>query len=290
MALCVVSQNSPATAPYRGGLQLSAVENAIPRIGLGTYGLTGPEGLAAISSAIDLGYRHLDTAQTYGTEENVGRAIARSGGERAAFFVTTKVTASNLARLADSVDDSLGTMRLSYADLVLIHWPAPHGDPPVSTYIRDLARVQDKGKARLIGVSNFTRRHVDEAIAEIGEGRLATNQFERHVYLQNRALAAHCQDRRIAVTAYMPLAGGRLDGDPDLEAIASKHDAAVSQIALAFLLALGSIVIPKSAATERQRTNLAASRIELDEADRNCLAGLDRGERHIDPEWGPDWD
>jgi 2,5-diketo-D-gluconate reductase B len=269
---------------------LQAVANAMPTIGLGTFGLTGSEGLAALSSAIGLGYRHLDTAQTYGTERNVGEAIARSGIDRADFFVTTKVTASNFGRLAESVDDSLATMRLGYADLVLIHWPAPYDEMPIRAYIGDLAKLQDDGKARLIGVSNFTRRHIDEAIAEIGEGRLATNQFEQHVFLQNRVLAAHCHDRGIAVTAYMPLAGGRLDHAPELETVARKHNAAASQVALAYLLALGSTVIPKSASLERQKSNLGAAGIRLDEADMKSLARLDRGERHINPEWGPDWD
>ncbi|WEX11112.1 aldo/keto reductase [Chelativorans sp. AA-79] len=268
---------------------MPAENSDIPRIGLGTYGLTGAEGRAALSSAINLGYRHLDTAQTYGTEENVGEAVARSGLDRADFFVTTKVTASNLGRLAESVDDSLETMQLDYADLVLIHWPAPHDDPPVSAYIGALARVQDEGKTRLIGVSNFTRRHIDEAVAEIGEGRLATNQFEQHVFLQNRVLAAHCRERGIAVTAYMPLAGGRLGDDSVIGAVASKHGATASQVALAYLLALDSIVIPKSASPERQRTNLAAGDLVLDGADMGRLAGLERGQRYINPAWGPDW-
>jgi diketogulonate reductase-like aldo/keto reductase/catechol 2,3-dioxygenase-like lactoylglutathione lyase family enzyme len=211
-----------------GGSQLQIEAGAIPNIGLGTFGLTGSGGLAAMSSAIDLGYRHLDTAQSYETEKNVGEAIARSGRDQTDFFVTTKVTAS-LGRLGESVDDSLRAMRFSYADLVLIHWPAPGDDPPVGAYIEALARVQDKGKARLIGVSKFTRRHIDEAIAKIGEGRFATNQFEQHVFLQNSVLAAPCCQQGIAVTACIPLAGGRLDKDTDLAAIASKHDAAVSQ-------------------------------------------------------------
>lgn len=265
-------------------------EGFIPRIGLGTYGLTGGRGLAALLSAIDLGYRHLDTAQTYGTEQNVGEALARSAIDRSEFFVTTKVTAANLARLAESVDDSLAIMRLDYADLVLIHWPAPNDEPPVAAYVRQLAQLQDAGKAHLIGVSNFTRRHVDEAIAEIGEGRLAANQFEQHVFLQNRVLAGHCRDRGIAVTAYMPLAGGRLGGNTDLEAVALRHGATSSQVALAYLLALGSIVIPKSATPERQKDNLAAAAVELDAADMQRLAGLERGERHVDPDWGPEWD
>ena len=262
----------------------------IPRIGLGTYGLTDDGGLSAMLSAISLGYRHLDTAQTYGTEENVGKAVARSGIDRRQFFVTTKITASNLGRLADSVDDSLRLMSLDYADLVLIHWPAPHDDPPVQAYMADLARLQDSGKARLIGVSNFTRRHVDEAIADIGEGRLATNQFEQHVFLQNRLLAAHCHERGIVPTAYMPLAGGNLDGNAVLDAVARKHGAVINQVALAFLLRLGSIVIPKSATAERQKSNLAAADVTLDDADMAALAGLERGERYIKPSWGPAWD
>lgn len=262
----------------------------IPRIGLGTYGLTGDEGLVAMLSAIGLGYRHLDTAQTYGTEENVGQAIAKSGIDRREFFITTKITAPNLGRLADSVDDSLKLMGIDYADLVLIHWPAPHDDPPVSTYIGQLARLQDRGTARLIGVSNFTRRHIDETISEIGEGRLATNQFEQHVFLQNRLLAAHCQERGIKPTAYMPLAGGNLHGNAVLDAIARKHGVPVNQAALAFLLRLGSIVIPKSAVPERQKSNLGAGDMTLDDTDMAELAGLDRGERHIKPSWGPAWD
>lgn len=269
---------------------MPAQSSTIPRIGLGTFGLTGQAGLEAILSAIGCGYRHLDTAQTYGTEENTGLAIARSGIERSEFFVTTKVTAANLGRLAESVDDSLASLQLDFADLVLIHWPAPNDDPPVSAYIGDLARLQDSGKARLIGVSNFTRRHVDEAVAEIGDGRLATNQVEQHVYLQNRVLAGHCRDRGIAITAYKPLAGSNPDDDRVLAAIARKHGAEASQIALAYLLALGSIVIPKSARQQRQQSNLAAGGVVLDEADMRDLAALDRGERHIAPVWGPDWD
>jgi 2,5-diketo-D-gluconate reductase B len=262
----------------------------IPRIGLGTYGLTGDAGLVTMLSAIALGYRHLDTAQTYDTEANVGRALAQSGVSRPEFFVTTKITAANFNRLADSVDDSLRLMGLDHADLVLIHWPAPYDDPPVATYIGELARLQDRGTARLIGVSNFTRAHVDEAIAEIGEGRLATNQFEQHVFLQNRLLAAHCRDRGIVPTAYMPLAGGNLAGNAVLDGVARKHAAPVNQVALAFLLRLGSVVIPKSATPARQKSNLDAANVTLDDTDMADLAGLDRGERYIKPAWGPTWD
>lgn len=269
---------------------MSTAQRAIPRIGLGTFGLTGDAGLDALSSAISIGYRHLDTAQSYGTEANVGAAIARSGVDRDAFFVTTKITFANFGRMEESVDDSLRLMGLERADLVLIHWPAPDDSVPVSDYIASLARLQDRGRTTLIGVSNFTRRHVDEAIAEVGEGRIATNQFEQHVFLQNRLLADHCRDAGVAVTAYMPLAGGDLGETPVLEEIARRHDAAPSQVALAYLLALGSVVIPKSATPERQKNNFAADRITLDDDDRTALAALERGQRFIDPEISPQWD
>lgn len=265
-------------------------ETAIPRIGLGTFGLTGAAGLAALRSAVALGYRHIDTAQSYGTEGNVGAAIAGSGIDRGAFFVTTKVTAANLRRLEASIDDSLAEMRLDYVDLVLIHWPAPGDDPPVEAYIGALARAQDRGRTQAIGVSNFTRRHIDEAIAEIGPGRLATDQVEQHVFLQNRLLAEHCRAAGIAITAYMPLAGGRLGDTAALAEVARKHGTEPSQVALAYLLALGSIVIPKSASSERQRSNLAAADIALDAGDLAALAALDRGRRITDPDWGPSWD
>lgn len=263
--------------------------NGIPVIGLGTFGLTGAAGLSSMSAAIASGYRHIDTAQSYGTEENVGRAIARSNLPRGEFFVTTKITAANLTRISESIDDSLATMGLDHADLVLIHWPAPDDDPPVRAYIADLARAQDAGKARLIGVSNFTRRHVDEAIAELGPGRIVTNQVERHVFLQNRVLAEHCAARGIGLTAYLPMVRGQLD-DPTLERIAARHGAAVTQVALAYLLALGSVVIPKSGDAGRQKSNLAASGVTLDDDDIAALRALDRGERHINPDNAPDWD
>lgn len=266
------------------------IGDRIPSIGLGTYGLTAAEGLAAMGGAIALGYRHIDTAQTYGTEENVGRAVRESGLDREAFFVTTKITAKNLGRIGDSIADSLALMGLDYADLVLIHWPSPYDELPVAAYISNLAWAQDRGLTRLIGVSNFTRRHVDEAIAALGEGRLATNQVEQHVYLQNRILEAHCRERGIRLTAYMPLAGGAATDDAVLTGIAARHGASANQVALAWLLARGSVVIPKASARARQASNLDAGSVALTPEESEEIAALDCGRRFIKPEWGPDWD
>lgn len=270
---------------------MSGEINGIPAIGLGTGGLTGEAGLKAIGTALAAGYRHLDTAQSYGTEHNVGLAVARSGLDRNSVFVTTKITAVNRGRLAQSLDESLATMGLDQIDLTLIHWPDANDTPPVKSYIGDLARAQDNGKTRLIGVSNFTRRHIDEAITEIGEHRLATNQVERHLFLQNHVLADHCTARGIALTAYLPLLRGKIGEAPELAHLAQKHQADPGCIALAYLLAIGTIVIPQSTSPVRQKTNLLAGEIRLDEDDMTTLRALDRNERQIDPHGiAPDWD
>lgn len=262
----------------------------IPQIGLGTWALTGPEGTEAIGSALSLGYRHLDTAQTYGTEGPVGAALAQSGLDRDEVFITTKITAANFGRLADSLSDSLRALGLGQVDLTLIHWPARRDAVPVADYMAELAGAQDAGQTRLIGVSNFTRRHVDEAIAAIGEDRIATNQVEIHPYLQNKVLARHCAERGIPMTAYKPIANGAVANDPTLRAVALRRDATPEQVSLAFLMARGHIVIPKSANAERQRLNLAAAYVRLTEQDMAEVDTLDRGHRLIDPEGAPDWD
>lgn len=262
----------------------------IPQIGLGTWALTGSAGTEGVRSALSLGYRHIDTAQSYDTEKPVGLALARSGIDRDEVFVTTKIAAANFASLADSLRDSLAALGLDQVDLTLIHWPAPNDDPPVSSYLADLARAQDAGLTRLIGVSNFTRRHVDEAIATVGDNRIATNQVELHPFLQNKLLARHCAELGIPLTAYMPIARGEVGQDPVIRTIAERRGATPEQVSLAFLLARGHIVIPKSANPERQRANLAAAQLRLRDEDMAEIDALDQGRRFVDPSTAPDWD
>lgn len=262
-------------------------DGAIPRIGLGTWQLGGTE---AIVNALGMGYRHIDTAQSYGTEDNVGAALARSSLDRDQIFVTTKIAAANFPRLAESLRESLRRLRMDRVDMTLIHWPAPNDEPPVASYMADLARAQDAGLTRMIGVSNFNRRQVDEAIATVGDGRIATNQVEIHPFLQNRVLAAHCAERGIPLTAYIPLARGAVMEDPVLREVAEARRATPAQVSLAFLLARGHIVIPKSANAERQRQNLAAAELELTEDEMQRIGALDRGQRLVDPGTAPDWD
>jgi 2,5-diketo-D-gluconate reductase B len=270
-----------------------ATVNTIPQLGFGTSGRTGDEGTEAILAALEIGYRHIDTAQTYGTEAQTGEALRRSGLARETVFVTTKITAENChgGKLIDSLRASNDTIGVDAVDMTLIHWPVSSAGPlPMNVYLPELVEAQSLGLTRLIGVSNFTIAHLGEAETIIGAGKLATNQVERHPLLQNGALVAECARRNIAVTCYLPLARGRCAGIPEIEAIARAHDATPHQIALAFSMNQGHIVIPTSGHRARIAENFAARTLKLSAAEIATLTTLDRAARQIAPTWFPAWD
>ena len=270
-----------------------SVTNGIPPMGFGTSDRTGEEDMLAILAALEIGYRHLDTAQTYGSEGHCGEALRRSGLRRADVFITTKITGQYCfgGRLIDSLQRSCETMRVDRVDLTLIHWPvSPRGELPMEIYLPELAEAQQQGLTRLIGVSNFTIADIKRAISILGPGRIATNQVERHPLLRNQKLVDHCASRNIAVTCYLPLARGRCAGVPVIEEIARDHDVTPHQIALAMSLCEGHIVIPTSRHRTRIEENFAARQIELSPAELARLRTADRGERQIDPAWSPRWD
>jgi 2,5-diketo-D-gluconate reductase B len=264
----------------------------IPQLGLGTYGRTGEDGLAAILAAIELGYRHIDTAQNYDTEKNVGEAIRRSGLPRDAFFVTTKIGDQNLGRdrFAPSVARSLDTLGMDQVDLLLIHWPSEKDRVPLEDYVTALAEAKAKGQARLIGVSNFTIGHLERSRAILGDGALATNQVEIHPYLQVPSLRDWARAVGLPLTAYEPLVRAQVLGDPVLRRIGAKHGAGVIPVTLAFLMAEGHVVIPASSRPAHLAENLKAQAVELDAEDMAAIRSLDRGLRTIDPSKSPKWD
>lgn len=264
----------------------------LPPMGLGTWGRTGPDGVAAIGAALSIGYRHIDTAQSYDTEANVAAALAESGLARDAVFVTTKVATGNLAhdRFLPSLRRSLDTLRVDRVDLTLIHWPSPGDAVPFASYVEDLARAKADGLTRHIGVSNFTIAHLERAEALIGAGAIVNNQVEAHPFLQNRRLRAWCAAHGVAVTAYVPLAKGRVADDPVLRDIAARHGATPSQVALAWEIARGLAVIPASGSPARLTENFAATALTLADSDLARIDALDRGERIIAPGNGPAWD
>ncbi|MBS1180811.1 MAG: aldo/keto reductase [Proteobacteria bacterium] len=261
-------------------------------MGYGTYGRLGKDGVAAILKALEVGYRHIDTAQSYDTEPMVGEALCRSGLPRKEIFVTTKIDTGNFAagKLLPSLRRSLDALAVDQIDLTLIHWPSPNGELPLAAYLDQLAEAQDAGLTRLIGVSNFTIALIGEAERRLGTGRIATNQIELNPLFKNRKVADNCQKRGIVVTCYLPIAHGGLGGNPVLEAIAATHGASVEQVALAWELAKGYAAIPTSSRPERIASNFAAIRLALTAADIAAIDALTDGPRAIDPDWGPDWD
>ncbi len=264
----------------------------IPRMGLGTYGRTGDEGVQAIFAGLEIGYRHIDTAQSYDTEEVIGRALSQSGLKRSDVFVTTKVAMGNLARdrFLPSLRESLDRLQMDQVDLTLIHWPSRGDAVPLSDYMESLAAARDQGMTRLIGVSNFTIAHMERARAIIGPGEIVNNQVEVHPFLQNRKLRGYCAGEGVTVTAYVPLAKGKVSQDPTLRRIADSHGVLATQVALAWLMGHGLAVIPASGKREHMQSNFEASRLRLSKEDAAEIDNLDRGERIIAPVDGPLWD
>jgi 2,5-diketo-D-gluconate reductase B len=265
---------------------------AIPKMGFGTYGRTGDAGVAAMLAALETGYRHLDTAQDYGTEREVGQAVRRSGLPRSDVFITTKIKTSNLSAgaLVSSLRKSLDTLKMDRLDLTLIHWPSPNNAVPLPVYMEQLAEAHALGLTRLIGVSNFTIAMLKEAQAILGDLPIANNQFELNPLMQNKRLASYCKEAGISVTCYLPIARGILGDVPEVAEIAASHKATPEQVALAFEFAKGYIAIPTSGKAERIRSNFEATKLMLTEDEIRTIEGVDRGQRVIDPDWGPDWD
>lgn len=261
----------------------------IPRIGLGTWALRGAEAQRAVEGAIALGYRHVDTAAMYGNEDAVGAGIAASGVPRGEIFLTTKVWWTELApdALRASAEASLARLGTPYADLVLIHWPAPGMDLPAA--LEALARLQQDGLARAVGVSNFPPGLLRRAL-DLGIAPIAALQVECHVYLWQEKLAALCRENGLALTAYSPIAKAQVNDDPVMRAIAARHGASPVQVALAWLLAQENLVaIPKSGRPEGQRDNLAAAALRLDAQDMAEIAALPKDRRLVNPDFAPDW-
>jgi len=265
---------------------------SIPVFGLGTFRLQGQQVIDSVRNGLEVGYRHIDTAQIYGNEAEVGQAIADSGVKRQDLFVTTKIWTENLAagKLIPSLKDSLRKLRTEQVDLTLIHWPAPKDAVPVGEYMAELLEAKEQGLTRLIGVSNFTVAHMEQAIDAVGAENIATNQVEIHPFLQNRKLVEFAQRRGIHLTAYMPLAYGKVMQEEVIRRIADRHDATPAQVSLAWLLQQGFAVIPSSTRRANLESNLAAQRLNLSAAETTAIRSLERNDRIANPDFAPAWD
>jgi len=262
----------------------------IPVIGLGTWDLRGRACARVVEQALQLGYRHIDTAEMYGTEREIGEGLRASGIRRDDVFITTKVWPDHLASAAfeRATKESLVKLRLSDVDLLLIHWPNPR--IPLAETMGALCRMKQAGFARHIGVSNFTVPLIEEAMRLVTEP-LVTNQIEWHPYLDQSKVVAACRRHGLSVTAYSPIARGRAGNDAQLRRIGLNHRKTAGQVSLRFLIQEGAIVIPRTSRRERLEGNMAVFDFELDVAEMDEVRKLaNRRGRVVDWSGAPNWD
>jgi 2,5-diketo-D-gluconate reductase B len=259
----------------------------IPRLGLGTWQITGDAAREAVRHALDIGYRHVDTARAYDNEREVGRGIAESGVPRDDIFITTKVPHTDAApgRVRASAEASLEDLGVDRVDLMLLHWPNP--DVPLEDTLAAMTALQEDGLAARIGVSNFPPGMFRRAL-ELAP--LATNQVEYHPFLAQDALLEVCEEHDAVLTAYSPLAHGKVPEDPTLREIGANHGKSAGQVALRWLLDQPRVVVvPKAAGTQRRAENLDVFDFELTAEERARIDALPKDRREFDPAWAPDW-
>ncbi|SKC59223.1 aldo/keto reductase [Krasilnikoviella flava] len=251
----------------------------MPQLGFGVFQVPDAETTAAVSSALEAGYRSIDTAAVYGNERGVGRALAESGVARDELFVTTKLWVDRLGRASarEGLEESLGKLGLDHVDLYLVHWPAPATDAYLDAW-QGLEDLRDAGLARSIGVSNFLPEHLDR-VAALGGSNPVVNQVELHPALQNRETVA-ANARHGAVTeAWSPLAQGAVLGDAPVVDAARAHGVTPAQVVLRWHLQQGRVVIPKSVTPARIAANLDVLDFELSDAELTAVDGLERDGR-----------
>jgi diketogulonate reductase-like aldo/keto reductase len=245
----------------------------IPAVGLGTWDLRGRTCARVVEQALRLGYRHVDTAEMYDNEREVGEGLRASGVKRGDVFITTKVWSNHLTprELERAAKESLARLRLTEVDLLLIHWP--NSQIPLSETIPALCKMKTVGFAKHIGVSNFTVALLEEALRHATEP-LVTNQIEWHPYLDQSKVKAACAAHGISVTAYSPIAKGKAGGDKVLKTIGLRHRKSAAQVSLRFLIQEGAIVIPRTSKLERLSENLDIFGFTLDDAEMDEIRKL----------------
>jgi 2,5-diketo-D-gluconate reductase A len=253
----------------------------IPQIGFGVFLVPPAETKRAVLAAFEAGYRHIDTAEMYRNEEGVGAALAESGLPRDEVFITSKLNNCNHRRDAAlrAFDGTLKALGIDRIDLFLIHWPLPAQDRYVEAW-RALEEIYRDGRARAIGVSNFTARHIDRLLVETDVVPVL-NQIELHPYLSQAEMRAYNAEHQIVTEAWSPIGGqgGAVLSDPNLGTLGEKYGKSPAQVVLRWHIELGNVVIPKSTHAERMAENIDIFDFELDPDDVAMISGLDRNGR-----------
>jgi len=262
--------------------------NKMPALGLGTYTLTGQACVKGINDAIAMGYRHIDTAEMYDNEAEVGQGIKDNGIDREDLFVTTKIWHTHLKKddFISATHTSLKKLQLDYVDLLLIHWP--NEEVELRETLEALMEMQQEGKAKNIGVSNFTINMVEEA-ASIAP--IVCNQVEYHPYLDQSKMLDTLRNRGLKLTAYSPIGKGKVMDDDDMKAIGDKYGKSPAQVTLRWHMQQDIVAaIPRSSNSDRRKQNLDVFDFELTEDEMQTILAKRGSERLINPEFAPSWD
>ncbi len=272
---------------------LAANDLDMPALGFGTFQLDEETVKAILPEAFEAGYRHVDTAQVYGNESAVGHALATSGLARKDVFLTTKVWIDRYdpEDLLNSVRESLERLQTDYVDLLLLHWPV-FGRNGMNPTLESLMRACADGLTRHVGISNFNIDQTQQAVSFCGEGVLATNQVEYHVYLGQQRLRRVLGRHNLVLTAYMPLAKARCVNDPVLWEIGSQYGKTAAQVALRWLTEQDRVAaIPATSNPHHARANIDIFNFSLSDEDRARIGKLDKHHRICAPEdLSPEWD
>ncbi|MGY1694049.1 MULTISPECIES: aldo/keto reductase [unclassified Geodermatophilus] len=258
----------------------------IPQLGFGVFQIEPENTVEAVRNALEVGYRHIDTAEMYGNEKEVGQAVRESGLDRSEVFVTSKLN-NGFHRRDDALrafDQTMDDLGLEYLDLFLVHWPLPTIDVDYVETWKAMEEIYAGERCRAIGVSNFNPHHLRRLFAET-EVRPAVNQIEVHPYLANDEVRAFDADHEIVTEAWSPIAQGKVLDDPVVVAVAEKLGRTPAQVVLRWHVQRGDVVFPKSVTRSRIEENFALFDFELDGQDMTAITALDRGERT-----GPDPD
>lgn len=275
------------TAPF-----VTAKGAAIPSLGFGTFRLSGPDTLRMVPAALKAGFRHIDTAQIYGNEAEVGEGLALSGFSRNDVFLTTKIWVDKYRPedLRASLDESLRKLKTDHVDLLLLHWPNP--SVPLAEPVGALNAAQIAGKVRHIGVSNFNTAMMAEAV-RLSSTPIVTNQIEYHPYLDQSVVLAAARAAGLSITAYYAMADGKVLDEPVLKDIAAAHGRSIAQIVLRWLVQQqGVIALSKTASESRASENAAIFDFTLSDEDMVAIHALTRPDgRLVSPDGlAPDWD
>ncbi|WP_144799953.1 aldo/keto reductase [Halorubrum depositum] len=262
----------------------------MPVLGLGTWENDEPaQCTESVTTALETGYRHIDTAQIYGNEAAVGDGIAAADVDRDDVFLATKVWIDQLAPedVVASTRESLEKLGTDYVDLLYVHWPAGAYDPAET--LPAFAELRDDGLIDRIGVSNFEPHHLDAATDALGEAPFA-NQVEMHPLLRQEELREYADANGVELVAYSPLARGNVLDDPAITHIAEKHGVSAAQVSLAWLREKGVTAIPKATGEDHIADNWASLGLDLDDEDVEEIDTLGRTDRQLNPDFGPDWE